>query len=95
MAKTTDTKPTWVQAREAMVIILGARAPVYRTTIVRDRKSGRLAEVPLAPIEAPPIDEGSEGVSYAFAKGERVMSDHPAVAARPNYFVEADSQTGR
>jgi hypothetical protein len=79
-----------MQAKVAMVVIVGARAPVYQTTIVRDRHSGRLAEVPLAPIEAPPIDEGSEGTAFTFAKGERVLSDHPAVEWHPAGFIEAD-----
>jgi hypothetical protein len=88
MAKNTDTtSPQWVQAREAHVVVLGARAPVYRTTIVRDRHTGRLVEVPLAPIEAPPLDEGDEGVTYVFAKGEKVLSDHPAVLQGPHRYV--------
>jgi hypothetical protein len=79
-----------MQAREAVVVVVGARAPIYKTTIVRDRHSGKLAEVPLAPIEAPPIDEGDLGRSYVFAKGERVLSDHEAVLASPGSFIEAD-----
>jgi hypothetical protein len=86
----SEKKPRWLQAREAVVVIVGARAPVYRTVIVRDRKTGQLAEVPLAPIEAPPIDEGDEGRPYVFSKGERVLSDHEAVAASPGSFIEAD-----
>ena len=35
--KTSTEGPTWVQAREAVVVTVGARAPVYRTTVVRDR----------------------------------------------------------
>ena len=65
------------------LVVLGARAPVYRTVIVRDRHTGKLAEVPLAPCEAPPIDEGDEGTTYVFAKGEKVPADHPVVIERP------------
>ena len=50
----------------------------------------RLAEVPLAPCEAPPLDPGDEGVSYGFRAGERVLSDHPAVEACPGAFIEED-----
>ena len=83
-------KPRWLQAREPVVVIVGARAPVYRTTIVRDRHTGRLAEVPLAPCEAEPLDPGDEGTAYGFRAGERVLSDHPAVDACPGAFIEED-----
>jgi hypothetical protein len=89
MAKETNTtSPRWVMAKEAHVAFVGARAPVYKTTIVRDRHSGRLAEVPLAPIEHPPIDEGTEGAVYVFARGERVLSNHPAVIDGPHRYVD-------
>jgi hypothetical protein len=88
MAAKTE-EPRWVQAREACVVIVGARAPTFQTVIVRDRHTHQLVEVPLAPIEAPPIDEGSEGVAYTFRRGERVMSDHPAVLNSPGSFMEA------
>jgi hypothetical protein len=84
-----EEEPRWVQAREACMVIVGARAPTFQTVIVRDRHTRRLVEVPLAPIEAPPLDEGSEGVSYPFRRGERVMSDHPAVRQSPGSFIEA------
>lgn len=63
------------------------QTPTYRTVIVRDRHSGRLAEVPLAPIEAPPLDEGDEGRSYAFRRDEEVYDDHEAVQQSPHLFV--------
>ena len=65
----------------------GDRAPVYRTAIVRNRHTGQLAEVELNELE--PIEPGVTGESYAFGKGERVLSDHPAVVAKPDAFVEA------
>jgi hypothetical protein len=39
--------------------------------------------------ELPLVDEGSEGVSYAFRQGEKVWADHEAVAACPGAFVPA------
>jgi hypothetical protein len=85
--KTNTESPEWVQAREAMVVVLGARAPVYKTVIVRDKHTGKLAEVPLAPIEHPPLDEGDPETTYVFSKGEKVLSDHPAVLDGPHRFV--------
>ena len=83
----TEEKPKWLQAREAVVVFVGARAPVYRIAIVRDRHTGKLAEVPLTEYE--PLDPGSEGTSYVFSRGERVLSDHPACLESPGSFVEA------
>jgi hypothetical protein len=87
MAAKTEEKPRWLQAREAVCVIVGARAPVYETAIVKDRHTGRLAEVPLT--EYPPADPGSLGMTYVFRRGERVLSDHPAVLESPGSFVEA------
>jgi hypothetical protein len=69
------------------VWVRGARAPVYKKAVVRDRKTGLLAEVPLT--ELPPLDEGDPGETIVVAKGERLLSDHPAVQAKPMYFIEA------
>jgi hypothetical protein len=74
-------------ARETMVVTVGSRQPVYQTAVVRDRKTGRLEEVPLAPCEAPVIDEGSEGVAYVFKKHEKALADHPAVLESPGSFI--------
>jgi hypothetical protein len=86
MATKTSTEPVWLQAREAVVITVGARPPVYETAIVRNRHTGQLAEVPLNP-ERPPLDPGDEGRWYVFKKGERVLSDHEAVIESPGSFV--------
>ena len=37
--------------------------------------------------ELPPVDEGAEGIGYAFKRGEKVWADHPAVEACPSCFV--------
>lgn len=52
------TKTKWAEARKAVVVTVGARPPIFRTTIVRNRHTGKLAEVPLAPMEAPPPRRG-------------------------------------
>ena len=89
MVRTRKEQPRWVQSREAMVVTLNARQPEWRKVIVRDRKTGQLAEVALVG-EEDPIDPGSEGTFYTFRRGERVLSDHPAVLEAPHLFVEAD-----
>jgi hypothetical protein len=73
-------------AREAVVVVVGARAPEFEKKVVRDRRTGKLAEVTLH--EAPPLDEGDEGTSYVFRKGEFVEADHPAVLDCPGMFRE-------
>lgn len=78
-----------VRAREAILIVVGARAPVYEKRIVRDRHSGKLCEVDLNP-ERPPLDEGDPGMHYVFAKDEEVEADHPAVLATPSAFVQVE-----
>jgi len=80
--KSTDK----VQAREACVIVVGARPIEYQRRIVRDRHTGRwLARIDIH--ELPPVDPGSEGISYAFKAGEEVWPDHPAVKDAPGLFV--------
>jgi len=70
------------------VVVVGAKPPVYEKRIVRDRHTGKLAEIEMNP-ELPPIDEGSPGTSYVFKQGEVVWSDHEAVIDAPQCFVEA------
>jgi hypothetical protein len=88
MPRANNEKPRWYQAKLAFVWVQGAKPVEYQKAIVRDRHTGKLAEIDLH--EYPPIDEGSEGVARAFAKGERVPSDDPVVAAKPSYFMPAE-----
>ena len=87
MTTKNTTSTQWMQCTEAFVWEDGGKPPIYRTVIVRDRHTGRLAEVPLAPVEAPPIFEGEAGTTHVFAKGEKVPADHAACLAKPQYFV--------
>jgi hypothetical protein len=82
-------KVAMVQAKEAIVITVGARPIEYQRRIVRDRRTGELKEIDVH--ELPPLDEGDEGMPYAFARGEKVPADHPAVLDCPSGFrpVEA------
>ena len=82
---TAATKVGRVRAIHACAITVGARAPVYETAIVRDRHTGKLAEVELNP-EKPPIDEGDPGRLYVFKRGEEISSDHEAYLDAPGCF---------
>jgi hypothetical protein len=83
MAATKEAEK--LQAREAIVIVVGARPIRYQRKIVRDRHTGRLVEIDLH--EAPLLDEGDEGTPYVFKRGEEVLASHPAVQANPSAFV--------
>jgi hypothetical protein len=77
-----------MRAREAVVVTAGARPIVYEKRIVRDRRTNKLVEIDVH--ELPPVDEGSEGIGYAFKKDEEVWSDHPAVLDAPGCFLPVD-----
>jgi hypothetical protein len=74
-----------LEAKEAIVVVVGARPIQWQKKIVRDRHTGKLVEIDLH--EAPPVDEGDEGTPYVFKRGEQVWADHPAVKACPSAFV--------
>jgi hypothetical protein len=48
-----------VEANEAMVVTVGARPIEWQKRIVRDRHTGKLAEIDIH--ELPPVDEGDLG----------------------------------
>jgi hypothetical protein len=77
-----------VKAREAVVVVVGARPPVYKTALVRNRHTGLVEEVPMPPPEAEPLDPGSTGRSYVFRRGEEVEADHEAVLDCPGMFEQ-------
>jgi hypothetical protein len=84
----SKTKVRKVEARENCVVTVGAVPIEYQRRIVRDRHTGKLAEIDIH--ELPPVNPGSEGTGYAFAKHEQVHADHPAVKDAPGCFVEID-----
>jgi hypothetical protein len=93
MARTrTDTG--WVSAKMTFLYFHGARAPVYRKWIDRDRRTGKLVEKDLIPPAGvdpipkgyEPIDPGTEGDVYTITKHEKYPDDHPVVQERPQYF---------
>lgn len=83
---TKSTESEWRLAKETFLYVEGARAAVPQTRIVRNRHTGQLAEVALAPSEAPFLDEGDEGTWYTVVRGERYPADYPPCVARPAQF---------
>lgn len=73
-----------VEALRAFIWIHGARQAEYRKAIVRDRRTGRLAEVALT--EFPPLVEADEGEHLVVTKGEKFFEDDPVVQALPAQF---------
>ena len=82
-----------VVARETMVVVVGARPIEYRTAKVRNRKTDEIVEVLLH--EAEPLDQGDEGVPYAFKAGEKVPRNHEAVKSSPGSFISLDEAEDR
>jgi hypothetical protein len=77
----------YVLAKDAAVIVVGARPPQYGTVTVIDNKTGNPVEIPNQQIV---VDEGDEGTTYVFRQGQRVHRSHPAVADCPGQFVSAE-----
>jgi hypothetical protein len=73
----------------AACVIEPQDSPVeYQRRIVRNRHTGRLEEIDIH--ELPPAKPAVIGPTYAFARGEKVSADHPAVLASPGLFVLAE-----
>lgn len=82
------TKTKMMVTRETCCVTVGARPIEYQRRIVRDMRTGKLAEIDVH--ELPLVDEGDLGRSYVFTKGELIPADHEAVADAPGCFREAD-----
>jgi len=78
-------------AKEAIVIVVGARPRKYARITVQDNRHNELPPVEIDDTDNPPIDEGDIGVSYAFAEGQIVKADHPAVRECPAGFRPVDA----
>ena len=85
----TSTDVEVVIAREAVVVVVGARPRVYGRITVKDRRTG--LDVEIDDTDNPPLDEGDLGLSYAFREGQRVRASHPAVEACPGAFRAVDA----
>ena len=88
MPEAKTKKRAKVKARDAIVVVVGARPPEWRKVIKRDRHTHQLVEVVLNEID--PIDEGDQGRTYVFARNEEVEADHEAVLDCPGAFAPVD-----
>lgn len=77
-----------VEAREAVVVIVGAKAAVYDQIEVIHNKTGQKVRMD----KDHPREEAVEGIPYAFKPGEKVRRDHPAVQTSPGSFREVDEE---
>lgn len=83
-------KSTLVVARDAICVTVGARPIEYGKITVTNRRTGERVEID---DHNHMVDEGDEGIPYAFKAFQKVNRQHPAVAACPGAFMpleEAD-----
>lgn len=73
-----------VVAKEACVVFVGARAPVYEQITVRHNRTGELVQMN----KDQPSDPGSEGTAYTFKQYQRVPKTHEAVKTSPGSFMD-------
>jgi hypothetical protein len=85
--KTKNPHSGWVVAKEACVINVGARPLEYEKVEVRNERTG---EVETIDNHNNIVDEGDEGVPYAFKAFQKVNAKHAAVEAAPELFVPLD-----
>ena len=84
----TDTNTGWVEATDTFLFVLGARPPEWRKVIVRNNRTGQLAEVSLQG-EEDPIDPGDEGRTFLVKKGDLYLPDDEVVQHKPQHFRPA------
>jgi hypothetical protein len=84
--KTRDPNANMVVARDTFVVNVGGRPIEYGKITVRHNKTGVLETIDN---HNDIVDEGDEGVPYAFKAFQRVSKNHPAVKACPGGFMPA------
>lgn len=75
-----------VVAKEAVVIVVGARPATYERITVVSRRTGERVEMDSDRID----DPGDEGVQYGFKPYQRVARTHPAVLQSPHHFMDIE-----
>jgi hypothetical protein len=75
----------FVVAKEAIVINVGGRPPVYRELTVTHNKTGE--KVKILDTDNEPKDAGDLGIPYAFKELQKVPKNHPAVKECPGAFI--------
>lgn len=86
MPPTKDPNKGMRFAREAMVVVVGAKAPVYSQVEVIHNKTGQ----PVLMNKDQPDEEAVEGIPYTFKQYQRVAAGHPAVKQSPHLFLTLD-----
>ena len=81
------SKSNLVVAREAIVINVGARPIEYGQIDVRNRRTGEMVTIDDHNVM---LDEGDDGIPYAFKAFQKVNKNHPAVKANPGAFMPLD-----
>jgi hypothetical protein len=75
-------------AKEAVLVVVGARPVEWQKRIVRNRHTGKLHEIDMH--ELPPVDKGDDGTTYVFARARscpqtiRPSSTVPPPSSRPS-----------
>lgn len=87
MARQKTKHSGWVVAKEACVINVGARPIEYEKVEVVNNKTN---ETEVIDNHNRIIDEGDEGVPYAFKAFQKVNASHVAVQESPDLFIPLD-----
>ena len=80
-------RPKMMVAREACVVVVGARPVEYGKVTVTHNKTGERVTIDNQNVI---LDAGSQGTSYVFKAMEKVSSNHPAVKDSPSSFMPLD-----
>jgi dihydroxyacetone kinase-like predicted kinase len=74
-------------AREACVVVVGARPVEYAKITVTHNRTGEQITIDN---QNNVVDSGSEGIPYVFRAFQKVSSNHPAVKDSPSSFMPLD-----
>lgn len=86
MGRPRNPNTGMVVAREAVVVIVGAKPPIYDQVTVIHNRTGE----PVTMNKDRPRVEAVEGIPYAFKAYQRVPASHPAVKESPGSFMQID-----
>ena len=87
MPRTRERTGNYVVAREAIVVVVGARPIEYAKIQVRHNRTGDLVTIDN---QNNIVDPGDEGMPYAFKENQKVSKNHPAVKECPGAFIPID-----
>jgi hypothetical protein len=79
-----------VVAKEACVVVVGAKAGKYHRREVVDRHTGAKVEIDMTDPAWGWEEDPVEGTSYVFKPLQRVPRSHPAVKTSPGSFMDLD-----